>query len=348
MMKRPTVPLSARRVRRALGRLGLPLGAAVLLAATSMPTIAQGQTVPSFYGVTANNQLVRFGGTTPGTISSTADITGLQGGESIVGIDVRPANGRLYGVGSTGNLYTIDPTSGAATRSGTSALSLTGAAFGVDFNPVPDRLRVVSDGDQNLRINVDTVETTVDGTLKYAPGDVNASANPVVVAAGYTNSVAGAQSTSLFVIDAGLDILARQDPPNDGVLNTIGKLGVDVTDVAGFDVAPDGNRAYAALNRAGGSSTDLYWIDLATGTASRVGPIGSGQPIRGLAAILPAPGAGAQPAPAAKPAGQMQMPSTLPRAGEAEDRTTVLMGLATIGAGLLLAGSRLVLRRRRA
>jgi hypothetical protein len=85
------------------------------------------------------------------------------------------------------------------------------------------------------------------------------------------------------VIDSGLDILARQDPPNDGVLNTIGKLGIDVSEVAGFDIAPDGNRGFAALRMASGTGSDLYSIDLTTGDATRVGPIGSGHGADGCA-----------------------------------------------------------------
>ena len=374
-MKRPTRHTAVPLVRR----LAAPIGAAALIAAIAMPTPALGQGGANMVALTANNQLVRFSGSTPGTVASTVAITGLQSGEALHGIDFRPANGRLYTVSSTGRILTIDPMSGAATQSGSASLNLMGTNFGVDFNPVPDRLRLVSDGAQNLRVNVDTAEATIDGTLKFAAGDANASATPKVVAAGYTNSMAGAQSTTLFVIDSGLDILARQDPPNDGTLNTIGKLGMDVADVAGFDIAPDGNQAFAALNMAGGSSTDLYSINLTSGAATRVGPIGSGQAIRGLAAILPMPAAApaAQPSPAAQPAApaapaakpaaappaaappaaappaaagpaQMPMPAALPRAGEAEDQQSTLAGLVSVGAGLLLAGSALVLRRRRA
>ena len=370
-MMRPIRHLAGHTLRR----FAAPIGAAALLVAAGLPGLAQGQAAPNMVAVTADNQVIRFNGTAPGTVSSTVAITGLQSGEMLHGIDFRPANGRLYAVGSTGRLYTIDPASGAATQSGSSTLSLSGMAFGVDFNPVPDRLRVVSDGDQNLRINVDTAEATVDGTLKYAPGDANASANPMVVAAGYTNSMAGAQSTTLFVIDSGLDVLARQDPPNDGVLNTIGKLGVDVSEVAGFDIAPDGNRAFAALTMAGGAGSELYSIDLTSGAATKVGPIGSNLAIRGLAAMLPmaaapaaqpspavqpampapaakpAMAAPAAPAPAAKPAmapTQMPMPGALPRAGEVEDRTATLAGFASVGGAMLLTGAALVLRRRRA
>lgn len=343
----------ARRLNARLGaRIAAPVAALALIAAIGVPSIAQGQSAPNMVAVTATGQLVRFNGATPSAIASTTAISGLQAGESIVGADFRPANGRLYAVGSTGRLYTVDPMSGAATQSGSAAIALTGAAFGVDFNPVPDRLRVVSDGDQNLRINVDTAEATVDGALKYAPADANASANPMIVAAGYTNSMAGATATTLFVIDAGLDTLARQDPPNDGVLNTIGKLGVDVTEAAGFDILADGNRAMAALTTAGGTGSELYSIDLNSGAATRVGPIGSGLQVRGLAA-MPSMAPAAQPSPAAKPAGQpapgaAQMPAALPRAGEAEDRTSMLAMLGAAGAALLATGAGLVFGRRRA
>jgi hypothetical protein len=349
-MSRPTKT----RIGRSKARIAASVAAIALFAATSAPAIVQGQAGPNMVAVTANGQLVRFNGATPGTVASTTAISGMQAGETVVGADFRPANGRLYAVGSTGRIYTVDPMTGAATQSGSGMLSLTGAAFGVDFNPVPDRLRVVSDADQNLRINVDTVETTADGALKYAPGDANASANPMVVAAGYTNSMAGAQSTTLFVIDSGLDVLARQDPPNDGVLNTIGRLGVDVTEAAGFDIQADGNRAFAALTTAGGSASELYSIDLNGGAATRVGPIGSGLQVRGLAAmpsmmapsVQPSPAA--QPAPAAKPGmGAQQMPAALPRAGAAEDRTGLLVMLAAAGAALVATGVGMVVVRRR-
>lgn len=341
---------SARRSPHLRARIAAPVAALALLAALGGPLTASGQAAPNSLAITSTGQLVRFNAANPGAILSSTQVTGLQAGETIVGADIRPANGRLYAVGSSGRLYTIDSTSGAAMSSGSAALSLSGAAFGVDFNPVPDRLRIVSDSDQNLRVNVETAEATVDGALKFAPGDANASANPMIVAAGYTNSMAGAQSTTLFVIDAGLDVLARQDPPNDGVLNTIGRLGIDIAEGAAFDIVADGNRAMAALTPAGGSASELYTIDLGTGAATRVGPIGSGLQIRALAAT-PSQMPPAQPSPAAKPgqtaSGMTQMPAALPRAGDAPDQTSMAGWLAAAGAALLAAGTGLVFGWRR-
>ncbi len=112
---------------------------------------------------------------------------------------------------------------------------LTGTVFGFDFNPVVDRMRVVSDAEQNLRLNPNTGGVAgVDTNLAYAPGDLHAGANPTVTASAYTNNIVGAGVTTLYGIDVGLDVLIRQNPPNGGTLNTVGPLGVDAADSNGL------------------------------------------------------------------------------------------------------------------
>ncbi|TAL16579.1 MAG: DUF4394 domain-containing protein, partial [Frankiales bacterium] len=268
------------RIRRPLSvLLALGLAATGATALGGPATAAAGGDL--LYGLTTDNRLISFRAQTPGSTVSDVAITGLQAGEDVVGIDIRPATGALYAVGSTSRLYVLDPTTGVATQSGApltnatggAAVTLNGAVFGVDFNPVPDRLRVVSDAEQNLRINVATGATTVDGSLAYAAGDVAAGSNPGVAAAAYTNSVAGTTTTTLYDIDTTRDALVRQAPPNDGVLNTVGSLGIgDVTAVAGFDIGADGNRAYASLVTASG--TGFYTVDLNTGAATLVAAAG--------------------------------------------------------------------------
>lgn len=237
-------------------------------------------------GLTASNQLVSFDTAAPGAITSTRGVTGLQAGETLLGIDYRPATSQLYGVGSTGRLYTIGDT-GAATFAATLPVSPSGASFGVAFNPVVDRLRVNGDSDQNLRINVDTGETIVDGALAYAAGDANAGRDPNVVAAAYTNQVSGTvAATTLYDIDAATDSLVTQNPANAGTLNTVGALGIDARAVAGFDIAGDTGVGYASLSvGAGGPSTSgLYRIDLGTGAATLLGAIGTAG-ITGIALV---------------------------------------------------------------
>jgi hypothetical protein len=237
------------------------------------------------YGVTTSNNLIRFNSSRPGTILSNTPITGLQAGENVIGIDFRPANGQLYALGSTSRLYRINQFTGAATQIGaTGAFTLTGTNFGFDFNPVPDRIRVTSDADQNLRLNPnDGTLTATDGTIAYAAGDPNAGQNPNVVASAYTNSFAGTTTTTLYDIDSNLDILVTQNPPNNGTLNSIGSLGVNITGEAGFDISPSNNAALAALQSSGASSSALYSINLSTGAASPIGPIGGGAVVRDIA-----------------------------------------------------------------
>ena len=239
-------------------------------------------------GVTDANELIEFDTATP-NVAVTTPITGLVVGEIIVGIDFRPATGELYALSSDSRLYTIDPATAIATQVGSDgAFTLGGLEFGFDFNPVPDRIRVVSDVDENLRLNpTNGTLAATDGTLAYAAGDVNDGADPNVVASAYTNSFATATSTTLYGIDSTLNTLVTQAPPNAGTLNTVGSLGIDVTDAGGFDIQASGNTAFAALSL-DGLVSELYTIDLTTGAATLVGSIGAVPTlVRGLA-IIPA------------------------------------------------------------
>jgi hypothetical protein len=122
--------------------------------------------------------------------------------------------------------------------------------------------------------------------LGYAAGDRNFGNLPAGVGAAYVNNFAGATSTTLFVIDTNLDVLVRQDPPNNGVLNTIGSLGIDAGTVLGFDIrSVGGNETALAAIEVGGVS-GLYNINLTTGRAAIVGQIGDGRGIKGLALTL--------------------------------------------------------------
>ena len=78
--------------------------------------------------------------------------------------------------------------------------------------------------------------------------------------------------------------LPIQNPPNNGTLVSVGALGVDVGDNAGFDISAVDGVAYAALQVAPSVSSGLYRIDLTTGRATLVGRIGGGAVLRALAA----------------------------------------------------------------
>lgn len=248
-----------------------------LSVATALP--ARAATV---FAVDAANNLVRFKSSAPGTIQSSTAITGLASGDSIVAIDFRPLNEQLLGLGSSGRLYLINQVTGVATQVGTAVTALAGTSFGFDVNPTVDRIRVVSDADQNLRLNPnDGSLAATDATLAYASGDPNNAANPNIVGSAYTNSVANATTTTLYGIDSNLDVLVTQNPPNAGTLNTVGALGVNASDVLGFDIEDTTNTAFASL--VVGGVPRLYTINLGTGTATLVGTIGPSLVVRGIA-----------------------------------------------------------------
>ena len=139
----------------------------------------------------------------------------------------------------------------------------------VDFNPVADRLRVMGADGMNLRVNVDDGKVTKDGELKFADGDMSKGGKPNVVAGAYTNSVKGAKETALFDIDGTTGALVKQAPPNDGVLGSVGMLGIKA-DKASFDIWSDGNGKNDAWMMAGDT---LYSVDLASGKATEAAKI---------------------------------------------------------------------------
>jgi hypothetical protein len=272
--------------------------------AAALATVALGSSraeAESLIGITTTNVLETFDSAAPGTIITSVGVTGLQIGETLLGIDFRPANRLLYGLGSTNRLYTINRTTGVATQIGSAgAFTLDGTSFGFDFNPVVDRIRVTSDTGQNMRINPNTgTLAATDTNLAYAAGDPNAGATPRVVGSAYTNNFNGAVTTTLFAIDSNLDVLATQGSfggspvsPNTGQLFTVGALGFNTSDLVGFDISGSTGVAYAALTAPGGNLSQLFTIDLATGSASLVGTIGGGIPLTGLAAptgVVPEP-----------------------------------------------------------
>lgn len=245
-------------------------------------------------GLTTGNNLIRFNSESPGTIIDTILITGVQPSEVIVGMDFRPSNRTLYAVGDTNRLYTVDLSTGVATQVGAVfGTALTGTAFGVDFNPVADRLRVVSNSNQNLRINPDDATVIVDTDLAFDAGDANNGVDPNVVAVAYTNSTAGATSTTIFGYDSLLDSLVRvgspratPTSPNAGLLFTIGASAIDSGENVGLDIAPTiSGRAFLSLT-GNDNISKLYSLDLAGGSVALIGDIGTSNNVRDIS-VLP-------------------------------------------------------------
>ncbi len=167
----------------------------------------------------------------------------------------------MYGLGNTSRIYIINPETGVAKMVGTDPFTPTLAAgfttVGFDFNPVVDRIRIVTDNDQNLRVNPDNgMVAGVDG--KINPGTAQ------IAAVAYRNNVAGATSTVLYDIDPISKKLFRQDPPNAGTLVFIGSLGLNIAGEGGFDIAPDSYNGLALFKVNG--KTTLFSVSLRSGS----------------------------------------------------------------------------------
>jgi Domain of unknown function (DUF4394) len=236
------------------------------------------------YATTDQNQLVSFNVRRPEQLQSVRNITGLPAGVTLTGIDFRPKTGDLYGVGSNSVVYRVNPQTAIAIAENVApgmppmdvpfSPALSGTKFGIDFNPAPDAIRVVSDAQQNLRLSPDAgvvVGGVADGNLN--PG------MPEVVGAAYTNSTfnvtqPAATAVQLFVLDRAQDAVCLQNPPNAGTLTNCQELDdVRLGRDAGWDIAGSDDVGYLANTDRRGRAT-LYTVDETTGDTSEIGRIG--------------------------------------------------------------------------
>jgi hypothetical protein len=244
------------------------VAAAALLALAAAPASAV-----TLVGLTSAHELATFDSSNPAGATRVA-ITGLAAGDRLLGIDLRPSDNQIYGVSLNQGIYTVNPTTGAATwvSSLSSPVANGMLGWGLDFNPVADyagaaSLRLVSSAGSNFAVNVAT------GVV----GNMANTIAPGYTAVAYSNSLplaGGAPaSTALYYIDSSNDTLAMAPGAfNTPTITTVGALGVDVLRANGFEIGADG-MAYAALNLDAGSSlvTGLYRIDLGTGQATMLG-----------------------------------------------------------------------------
>ncbi|MBK9657658.1 MAG: DUF4394 domain-containing protein [Rhodanobacteraceae bacterium] len=142
------------------------------------------ETVYAITGAVAGVGLISFPANAPGTVTNIGALTGIVAGHSVRAIDFRPANGQLYALSTNGTayqLYTVNLTTAALTPVG--AAGVVAPAFparvSIDFNPVVDRIRVVTGGAASYRINPnDGTLSGTDTNLAYVAGDPNAGTNP--------------------------------------------------------------------------------------------------------------------------------------------------------------------------
>lgn len=289
-------------ITSSLKRLSLAVLVVASLAACSTMVPQGADRAEKAVAVTVSNKLLKFNAGRPDRILTTLNITGLQAGETLLGIDYRVAKEQLYALGSSGRLYIINEDTAVASVVGVPfSVKLDGTQFGFDFNPTVDRIRVVSNTGQNLRLHPDTgavvdsnptlegVQT--DGKLTYAAGDVNFGKSPTTVGAAYSYNKADTKITTNFALDAAAGTLVTQGSregmmpavsPNTGQLFTIGSLGMTFNSAA-FDIQALSDVAFAALNSDGTSASRWVVIDLKTGAAKSLGTVGGGEQVVGIA-----------------------------------------------------------------
>lgn len=223
--------------------------------------------------------------TTPKKVGTVSGL--LPADTKLVGIDFRIQDGKLYGVGNGSNVYTIDLKTGAATFVNALTFPLAGTAFGVDFNPAADRLRIISNTGQNLRHNVNAGGVTLnDGGLNNGATPTPAPVNGIESAAYTNNDLNAATGTVLFDASAVTDNLLLQAPPNAGGVSAIGALGLDFTAITSFDIGTQVKKDGTVINRSylvgtttaadGSVKNGLYSVDLLSGRATfkRLLPVG--------------------------------------------------------------------------
>ena len=252
------------------------------------------------WGYTSAKRLVKFQRAT-GKLERSVQVAGL-GGETVLGVDIRPANGAvtvltnlaLYTLdlqtGALGGKLTLsaDPADTSDPFSGSLALTTTATppaavSYGVDFNPVVDRLRVVSSTGLNVRINPSNGRVTSDpGVTPVTP----------ISAAAYTNNIAADCGTKLYVIDATARQLLLQDLTA-ATLSDAKSLGdAAVGQIHGFDIITNGageNVALVAATAADGER--VYELNLATGTLGtpHVVALSTGEVLESVFASVPVP-----------------------------------------------------------
>ena len=254
--------------------------------------------------LTEDGRLITVLASKPWEVRKQTRPTGLNTGEQLVGMDYRVSRGVLYALGRSGQLVALDANTQRWQTVGSGRLQTTliGARFGFDFNPALDRIRVVSNLGQNLRLHPDT-GLQVDGDanapgvqsdtdLRYAPGDAGEGQKPDVVAAAYTYNSQNDKITTNYVIDVARGTLVMQgskegatpvESPNLGGLRTVGRLGVDGITHASFDIGDVRNTALMVATTTADPRTRLYRINLETGEATLLGTVADGARVVGMA-----------------------------------------------------------------
>jgi hypothetical protein len=278
---------SSSAIWRRVCAFGSGVGVALMAAASAS---AQGQAAY----VLTDGALYSFSTVNP-ALAAPTPITGVRAGEALVGLDVRPVNGLLYTLGVdavafTMSLYLLSPETGLAVPVGERAYLFDLADprlvhYGLDFDPVTDRLRVTTARDRginglNFRLDPNT------GALVQQDVRIQDTIFEIDDVA-FTSNRPTATATTLYTLSAAEDTLYIQSPPNSGLQTAAVPLNTDLGLVYGFDIDPTVDvstsnapvttgSGFAAVSTAGGRG--VVTIDLVTGGVGALAPFANTLP----------------------------------------------------------------------
>jgi hypothetical protein len=240
-----------------------------------------------FYALAENNLLYEIDFSNPTQALDVIKIETQYPDEKIVAIDFRPATGHLYAISSFGEGYLVNVNVNRIVR--TTAINPFGTRptrpynyKDIDFDPVLDKFRTLMD-DQNYRSDPELLDIDFDN------GEPLGVKDPNLGAIAFDNNHAGATGTTQYAIDPVNDRLIRYEDRASRQIQVVGGLGVNIKEIAGFDISPRTSKkqAYAITSVLIGDNWELHHVNLYTGKLTRVGNMPGGNKFLSIA--IPSP-----------------------------------------------------------
>lgn len=265
---------------------------ALLAAVALAPAAAQAETLVGLR--TSDLHLISFDSATPGTLTGDLALTGFPTGAVPAALDFRPETQALIilargPVSGSCQLYGVNVSSGAVTAQGAS-FACPADFSDIDFNPVSDRLRVLSTS-ENFKVDPANGSKEPNADADFALGDPNVGETPMLGGSAYDRNTSSATATTLFAIEAGNNVLVRvgsvngsPDSPDTGELTTIddlslGLAALDVEADTAFDISgasPNTAYLFSFTPAQAGVNGNLYTVNLTTAATNHVAAVGAG------------------------------------------------------------------------
>src|SRR3954447_19467877 len=253
-----------------------------LVVAACLAFAAPAVAADHLYGITdaVPPHLVAFEAVAPIAFTSDRAITGLATGDTVVGMDVSPRDGGLYVLtnnGGVGDFYSLDPGTGAATSIGQLTAdpsdatapytTLSAGAYGTDFIPPSNLLRVVVSTGQNIPVDTTNARVITDNNI--TPGGTQLTG-----VAFHNNDNDPGTNTTEYAYNFANNKFGTVVTPNNG--NFVPASGGGDSGVASansslvnLDEAPSGN-LWATHFVTADAAQNLYQVNQGTGAHTKI------------------------------------------------------------------------------